>query len=89
MNKDYAALLDIEAIKKLRILYSHLLDTKDLDKLTELFTEDAVCNFGGGRGVWTGRDEFDAIGPRFTRNLIRTARVATHFCIQLPTTGSN
>jgi len=57
MTTEYTELMDIEAIKKLRILYSHLLDTKDLDRLTGLFTEDAVCNFGGGRGIWTGREE--------------------------------
>jgi hypothetical protein len=36
-------------------LYSHLLDSNDLDKLVMLFTEDAVCDFGLGR--WIGRGD--------------------------------
>ena len=54
-NSDLAKLVDIEDIKRLRILYSHLLDTNDLDRLVGLFTEDAVCDFG--LGIWTGRNE--------------------------------
>jgi hypothetical protein len=54
-DSDCAKLLDIEDIKRLRILYSHLLDSNDLDRLVTLFTEDAVCDFGFGR--WNGRDE--------------------------------
>ena len=52
---DCAQLMDIEKIKRLRVLYSHLLDSNDLDKLVLLFTEDAICDFGLGR--WNGRDE--------------------------------
>ena len=52
---DSAKLLDIENIKQLRVLYSHLLDSNDLDKLVTLFTEDAICDFGLGR--WVGRAE--------------------------------
>jgi hypothetical protein len=52
---DCAKLMDIEHIKRLRVLYSHLLDSNDLDRLVTLFTEDVVCDFGFG--VWNGRDE--------------------------------
>jgi hypothetical protein len=52
---DCARLWDLEEIKKLRILYSHYLDTHELEKLTSLFTEDAVCDFGRG-GAWKGHD---------------------------------
>jgi SnoaL-like domain len=54
-TNDYAKLMDIENIKQLRVLYSHLLDSNDLDKLAALFTEDVVCDFGFG--LWSGRDE--------------------------------
>lgn len=54
-ERDYAKLLDIEQIKNLRVLYSHYLDSADVDNLVSLFTEDAVCDFG--RGIWRGREE--------------------------------
>jgi len=39
-------LMDIEAIKKVKLLYCQLMDSKDIDALAEVFTEDAVCEFG-------------------------------------------
>ncbi|WP_238446782.1 nuclear transport factor 2 family protein [Azohydromonas australica] len=45
----------IENIKKLRVLYAHYLDTKNLEGLASLFTPDAVID--AGLGVWRGRDE--------------------------------
>lgn len=51
-------LLEKEAIKELRILYSHCFDGKDLDGLVALFTEDAVCEFGPDfGGDWVGREQ--------------------------------
>lgn len=47
-------LLDIESIRKTRNLYSYYLDAGDLDALVDLFTEDAVCEFGP-YGVWEGK----------------------------------
>jgi hypothetical protein len=47
-------LLEIESIRKLRILYSYYLDAGELDALVDLFTDDAVCEFGP-YGVWTGK----------------------------------
>jgi hypothetical protein len=52
---DSSTLVDIEEIKRLRVMYSHLLDSNDLNRLGMLFTEDAVCDFGLGR--WVGRAE--------------------------------
>lgn len=49
--------LDIESIKQLRILGSRYLDCGDLKSLVDLYTEDAVCEFGP-YGTWTGRDTF-------------------------------
>ncbi len=53
---DLEELVEIERIRKLRILYSHYFDSNDLDRLAELFTEDAICEFGV-HGTWRGRAE--------------------------------
>ena len=50
-------LVEIEAIKNLRHLYSHYFDGKLLDELVGLFSEDAVCEFGPAfGGDWVGRE---------------------------------
>lgn len=49
-------LLETEAIRKLRVLYSHHFDGKQLDDLVGLFTEDAICEFGPDYGGdWIGK----------------------------------
>ena len=48
--------LEIERIKKLRILYSHYFDSNDLDRMVDLFTDDVICEFGP-YGVWHGKAE--------------------------------
>jgi hypothetical protein len=50
-------LLDIESIKHQRALGSKYLDSGDLEALVDLYTEDAVCEFGP-YGSWHGRDTF-------------------------------
>ena len=50
-------LIDIEQIKNVRQAYSAHFDTHNVEALAALFTEDAVCEFGGGYGTWVGRDE--------------------------------
>jgi hypothetical protein len=52
--KKLRELLDIEAIRNLGVLYSQYLDHDYLEALAELFTEDAVCEFGP-YGQWVGR----------------------------------
>ncbi|MGI9624332.1 MAG: nuclear transport factor 2 family protein [Acidimicrobiales bacterium] len=47
-------LLDEDEIRKLRLLYSQLMDAGRIDELAEIFTEDAVCRFGDF-GDWEGR----------------------------------
>ncbi len=47
-------LLEIEAIRKQRVLYSYYLDAGELEKLVDLFTDDAICEFGP-YGVWEGK----------------------------------
>lgn len=49
-------LLEIDAIKKTKLLYSQFMDSRDVDALAEIFAEDAVCNFGP-YGTWTSRKE--------------------------------
>ena len=54
-------LLEIEEIKKTRILYSHYYDGANLDALCDLFTDDAVCEFGPEYGGdWVGKDQIRA-----------------------------
>jgi hypothetical protein len=49
-------LLEIEAIKQMRYLYSHYYDGNMLDELVSLFTEDAVCEYGEAfGGDWVGK----------------------------------
>jgi len=49
-------LLEIEAIKQVRYLYSHYYDGNMLDELIDLFTDDAVCEFGPAfGGDWVGK----------------------------------
>ena len=49
-------LLEIEKIRKVKQLYSHLMDSHQIDALAEIFTEDAVCEFGPEYGSWEGRE---------------------------------
>ncbi len=48
--------LEIEKIKKVRVLYSHYFDSNELDSLAELFTEDIICEFGV-HGTWFGKKQ--------------------------------
>ena len=51
-------LLEIEAIKQMRYLYSHYYDGNMLDELIGLFTDDAVCEFGEPfGGNWVGKEQ--------------------------------
>jgi hypothetical protein len=48
-------LLNTESIRNLKLRYAHLMDKLDIDALAELFTDDAVCDFGP-YGKWTGKE---------------------------------
>ena len=48
--------LEIEAIKKLRVLYSQFFDSHRTDEMAMLFTEDAVCEFSDDLPMATGSD---------------------------------
>ena len=62
-------LKDIEALKKLKARYCHLVDSRQWKELTELFTEDATCDYGFF-GVYNGRAE---IMNKFFRELVESA----------------
>ncbi len=49
-------LSDREDIRELRLDYTHHFDGGDLEALLALYTDDAVCEFGGF-GVWNGKEE--------------------------------
>lgn len=59
-------LLEIEAIRQLRVAYSHCFDGKQLDALTDLFTDDAICEFGPDYGGdWVGKKTIRANYAKF------------------------
>lgn len=49
-------LLALEEIRSLRIGYAAHLDSQDLDRLVDIFADDAICDFGE-YGTWNGREE--------------------------------
>ncbi len=49
-------LLEVEKIRRLKQLYSHLMDSGQIDALANIFTEDAICEFGPEYGNWIGRE---------------------------------
>ncbi len=62
-------LRDLEAIKQLKARYCHLVDAGSWDELAQLFTEDAVCDYGFF-GRYEGRDR---IINGFFRELVSSA----------------
>jgi hypothetical protein len=62
-------LKDIEALKRLKARYCHLVDSRSWDELAELWTPDATCDYGFF-GTYHGRDEI--IG-KFFRELVDSA----------------
>ena len=47
---------DLENVRNLRLDYTHHFDGGDLETLLDLYTDDAVCDFGPF-GTWNGKDE--------------------------------
>ena len=54
--KELRKLLEIEKIRKVKQMYSHLMDGRDIPALAQIVAEDCVCVFGP-YGTWTGRDQ--------------------------------
>ena len=60
-------LLETEAIKKLRVLYSHYFDGNRTEDLVGLFTDDAVCEFGPDYGGdWVGKAQIRTNYSQYT-----------------------
>ena len=53
--KSLRNLLEVEEIKNLRLRYSYFIDARQLDRVKEVFADDAVCRFGP-YGTWKGID---------------------------------
>jgi hypothetical protein len=66
-------LLEVEKIRKLRNLYSQLMDLQDIDGLANLLTEDAVCEFGP-HGTWHRRDAIRASWHNWFNNAAATGK---------------
>ncbi len=72
-------LLEIEAIKQVRYLYSHYYDGNRLDELVDLFTDDAVCEFGEPfGGDWVGKEQIRANYHRFLYDSGRAVHSQMH-----------
>lgn len=69
MDAAIARLIDIEAIKQLKARYCYLVDEAQWDELENLWTEDAVCDYGFF-GRFQGRR---AIMDDFFRGLVSSA----------------
>lgn len=54
--RELRTLLEIEKVKKVKLLYSQLMDARDIDGLINIVTDDCVCEYGP-YGVWRGRQE--------------------------------
>jgi hypothetical protein len=57
-------LLEIEAIKRVKYAYLRCIDQKLWAELRELFTEDAVASYSGGKYHLEGRDDIVAFLER-------------------------
>ena len=67
-------LLEMEAIKQIRYLYSHYYDGNRLEDLVDLFTDDAICEFGPNfGGDWVGKEQ---IRERYHEFLYGSGRAA-------------
>jgi SnoaL-like domain len=49
-------LLEVERIRKVMQLYSHYFDARDWDGFVNLYTQDAVCEWGP-YGTWHGHEQ--------------------------------
>jgi hypothetical protein len=54
---DAGDLVEIEAIKRVKFAYMRCLDQKRFDEIGELFTDDAVAAYSGGKYEYRGRDD--------------------------------
>ncbi len=70
-----ADLVEIELIKRLKHHYMRCLDQKRWDEVHELFTDDAVAAYSGGKYAFRGRD---AIVAFFREAMDRKTFLSSH-----------
>jgi 3-phenylpropionate/cinnamic acid dioxygenase small subunit len=51
MTDDLASLLDIRAIEQVYFRYCEVIDAKDFDRLSDVFTEEAVGDYRSSNGI--------------------------------------
>lgn len=57
--RELRLLLEVEKVKKVKLLYSQLMDARDIERLIDIVWDDAVCEYGP-YGVWRGKQEIYA-----------------------------
>jgi hypothetical protein len=72
-------LQDIEEIKKLHARYCYLIDAGRMEDVAELFTDDAIADWGGLRGRYEGKE---AIKFFFCDRTPKTAAMLRHQVMQ-------
>ena len=70
-------LLDLEAIKRVKYKYLRCLDQKLWADMAEVFTEDAVASYSGGKYSYEGRD---AILDFLVKNMGAETMHSSHRC---------
>ncbi|RMF11309.1 MAG: nuclear transport factor 2 family protein [Alphaproteobacteria bacterium] len=78
---DLRRLLEIEAIRRLRLDYSRAVDLRDIEGVIDMFTDDALCEYGP-YGTWSGKETIarnyremfagEAIDPPFSSQHLNT-----------------
>jgi hypothetical protein len=71
------ALVEIEAIKRVKYRYLRCLDQKRWDEIATCFTADATAAYSGGKYSFTGRDEIVAF---LERSMGREDFLSSHRC---------
>ena len=72
-------LQDIEEIKRLHARYGYLIDSGRMEDVADLFTDDAIADWGGLRGRYEGKK---AISGFFVERTPKTAAMLRHQFVQ-------
>lgn len=79
-------LLEMEAIREVRKNYATYLDTLQIDKLANLYTEHALCEFGP-YGEWRGREtireNYRGVMSGEGAALFNSMHHSTNHCVEL------
>jgi len=79
--------LDMESIKRQRILQAHYLDAGDISSLVDMYTDDAYCEFGP-YGVWKDKKSFaakfaEAEAPFYASGYFSNLHVVANHSVEL------